>query len=458
MNSKAFKASIAVMSVLLAGGAVATPYFGTDFSVAASAATVKLEAPDFLYEGEKTKNSVTLLWNEVEGADAYKVYIYDAAQKKYVGYRKVKGTQCTVKGLSAGKTYRFKVAAMKKDGNKYKVGKKSETRKVRTKFNFKAGDTISCDLFSVTLPKNVLYFTESDKDYIAVYDLEAKEADFGGFAFEIKAYEKPSDYYGMMDSKIGEIRTDDGKIYDVVVCYPSDIQYDYEKYKDCIPVTYDKLYNGSSDILKTIEAAEGAKYVPNGGMKGEDLYGDVLAKYKTALTEHWDSTKLESEDMSSVYYQMYSMDNEGMLDRVGFAYRDINGDGIEELLIGEVTDGEPEVIFDIYTMVDRKPAHVVSGWYRNRYYLLENTLGNEYSDSASVSGFKALDLMHNDTEFSSIIDFRFDFEKDPDQPYFISYSGDEKDLEQFSEEDFNQRKDNFGKPIRIGYTPFSKVK
>ncbi len=445
---KKIKATAAILTVLMAGGICApTAYTG----VSVEAAEV-MAAPEFIYHTAKTKTSITLTWGKVSGADAYGIYKYDASKKKFVLYKAVKGTSCTVKGLTAGKAYSFKVCALRKSSGKYYAGKKSEMYRTRTAFNFKPGDTVSCDMFSITVPAGCAYAAETEKDSISLYDKEAHATEYGGWAFDLALYESPADYYGMMDKKIGEIRTD-STVYDVVAAYPSEIQYDYQKYPDLMPRSYDMLYSGADDIFKTVKAKEGTFVY--GGATGDELYGDVLTKYKKALSENWDSNKLEENDMSAAYYQIYSSDKCDMTERIGYAFRDVNNDGTPELLIGDITEDE-SVIFDIYTTVDRKPAHVASGWYRNRYYVYEYGICNEYSESAFASGFRIYDLMHNTTEFTPSVDFRYDGEKDEAQPYFIAYSDGE--YEQVSEEDFEQRKSNFGDKLHIDFTPFSSVK
>ncbi len=86
-----------------------------------STTTGILDAPANL-DATKTKNSVTLVWDEVSGASAYKVYKYDSKTKKYVAYKTVKSEMCKITKLSAGTKYKFKVVALKKSGNKYKAG------------------------------------------------------------------------------------------------------------------------------------------------------------------------------------------------------------------------------------------------------------------------------------------------------------------------------------------------
>lgn len=74
-------------------------------------------------------SKVTLSWSSVEGADGYRIYIYDSASKKYKTYKTIKSTKCTIKNLLNGKSYKFKVAAVRYNSStkKYEAGKVSGT-------------------------------------------------------------------------------------------------------------------------------------------------------------------------------------------------------------------------------------------------------------------------------------------------------------------------------------------
>ncbi|MCR5590833.1 MAG: hypothetical protein K6F73_04815 [Lachnospiraceae bacterium] len=318
--------------------------------------------------------------------------------------------------------------------------------------------TVTNNLFSITLPDEAagLFVAEIYDDSISIYDKEAKEAGFGGFAFDVSAFKDPAEYAGGMDVKVGEFTSSDGALYDIVVTYPSDVQYDYTVYEDGMPESYALLYNGSDDIVKTLTGADGdGEFIWGAGTRGEELYGSVIAKYVKAIKEGWDADRLESEDMSSMYYAM-SVDDEGsVLDRAGYAYFDVNFDGVDELLIGEIADGDWKgTIYDIYTMVDREPAHVVSGWDRNRYYALEfGMITNEYSGGADMTGWDVYDIEPNTTNLIPQVFFKYDGYENEEQPYFISYDEGET-WENVTEEEFNAR--YFLDYIRFDFTPFSE--
>lgn len=61
------------------------------------------------------KTSVKLTWSPANSVTGYKVYKYDSSKKKYVLYKRLsyKKDACTISGLKAGATYKFKVCAYK---------------------------------------------------------------------------------------------------------------------------------------------------------------------------------------------------------------------------------------------------------------------------------------------------------------------------------------------------------
>ncbi|MGN0665155.1 MAG: fibronectin type III domain-containing protein [Huintestinicola sp.] len=91
-----------------------------------------LEAPTGFKATRKT-DSIVLRWGEVEGADAYRVYMYDSSKKKYVLYKNIKGEKCTIKDLLSGTKYKFKVAALEYIDGKYVMGEVSKAVAVTTK-------------------------------------------------------------------------------------------------------------------------------------------------------------------------------------------------------------------------------------------------------------------------------------------------------------------------------------
>ena len=96
--------------------------------------------------------SVKIVWDEVRGADAYRVYKYDKSLGKFKKYKNVSGTVCNVTGLKKSTEYRFKVAALVKKENIYTKQTISDAYKVKT--------------FELPAPENIGKFEFSDGDVI----------------------------------------------------------------------------------------------------------------------------------------------------------------------------------------------------------------------------------------------------------------------------------------------------
>ena len=314
---------------------------------------------------------------------------------------------------------------------------------------------VSNRLFSLVMPKETkgLYSVKKRNNGITIYDKKSEKAGFGGLAFGVRAYKEPSEHAMLPGGiKIGELTDRKGNLYDMVLYHPTDVQYDYVK---GTTEPYKTLYN-LGDVVE-IKGINGTTYFKNQGMKGETLYKEVLKKHLAAINEKWDSVRLEKENMSYMYNVLAS-DNKNISDKIGYTYYDTNADGIEELLIGEIADGDWKgVIYDIYTMVNRKPQHVISGGSRNRYFVCNGTfICNEYSSGAKESGLRTYVLVENSTELFPQVEFRYDGYTNKKQPWFIIYS--DNNPNNVTEEIFRERKSTFNKYIRFDYIPLSKIK
>ena len=331
----------------------------------------------------------------------------------------------------------------------------TKTEFIRANKDLTKDTTIKTKLFSITLPEELrgFYEVKKEKEKISIFHKESKKAGFGGFAFGIKVYKNPSDHAVLPGSrKLGELTDKSGNLYDVVLKHPTDVQYDYTISPEA-PESFKILYNIGDSI--NIQGINGSSYYKNQGMKGEDLYKNILEKHITAINEKWDSSKLEKENMSYMY-NVIAQTNKNPLNKIGYAYYDVNADGIEELLIGEIAEGNWKgVVYDIYTMVDRKPQHVVRGGTRNRYYVCDDSfVCNEYSSGALERGVRVYNLVENTNELYPQVNFKYDGYSNPKQPWYLSYS-DEK-WENVTEEAFNERKKVFDKYERFDFIPLSK--
>lgn len=310
---------------------------------------------------------------------------------------------------------------------------------------------ISNRLFSITLPndfKNQIKI-KKDKRTISIFHKDSAKKGFGGFAFALRVYKNPSEHAMLPGGKkIGEFKDARGNLYDMVLKYPTDVQYDYVKYSKKPPEDFLKIYNYGENV--EIKAKGKNQYFKNQGTKGENLYKEILEKHAKAIKEKWSSKKLEEENMSYMYSHTKN---------IGYAFFDANADGIEELFIGENTkDKQKSVIYDIYTMVDRKPKHVISGGNRNRFFVCDYSfICNEYNQGALENGVRVYNLVENSTELFPQLAFKYDGYENKKNPWFVSYDFENDKWENVDKKKYDERKEVFNKYERFDFKPINLI-
>ncbi len=156
-------------------------------------------------------------------------------------------------------------------------------------------------------------------------------------------------------------------------------------------------------------------------------YDEIIENYRTMIKEKWDASQIYETDYSPVLSYLTGADN--AQDTVGYVYMDINGDGEDELLIGE-TDTElaaNRMIFDAYTLKDGQPVQLFVSHERNRYYLCEDESGailvaNEAANGAANSAWYY--YIVSGTELQVVQGVIYDLAADEQNPWFITYDDD----------------------------------
>lgn len=109
----------------------------------------------------------------------------------------------------------------------------------------------------------------------------------------------------------------------------------------------------------------------------EQAYAVVIGEYYTALEQHWNGAELMEDGLNYMAADCYG---EEPLENLGYAIEDIDGDGVQELLIGPIKADEfyEKMIFGLYTLDENGVNKLVfDGTERNRYYYAgENRFAN----------------------------------------------------------------------------------
>ena len=176
-----------------------------------------------------------------------------------------------------------------------------------------------------------------------------------------------------------------------------------------------------------------------------EAYQPVIAKYVTALTEHWGGEACSNADISLLVSYATSPSE------LGYALLDLDNDGTDELIIAN--DAERQVIYDLYSLVDGKLVHVFTGWDRNSYELREGyRILNIGSNGAASADYVYCHLSNGQLVTDSLI--RFDAATDPDHPWFRGTG--ENDLAPITDENWSEDEIyNSAASLPIAITPFA---
>lgn len=171
----------------------------------------------------------------------------------------------------------------------------------------------------------------------------------------------------------------------------------------------------------TISAAETIPAETEGDVAA--VYSRQIARYYTAISQQWDEGAYWDHEMSALaayYYEGTPLEN------IGFAFMDLDGNGIQELLIGAIlaSDRDP-LVFEIWTVRNGEPAILAQSGSHNRYYLQyaqEDGLWSvAYEAENGAANHAVYYLQLVDGEFQVIQGIVFDAIANEQDPWFMAY-------------------------------------
>ena len=184
---------------------------------------------------------------------------------------------------------------------------------------------------------------------------------------------------------------DDEYVYLLVL--PSDVQFlenDPVSYRQ-----YKALQSDSQGVLTRFLKDNGihindmcpASSVFSPPARGDAVRATGYAAYDALLAEISDLRRSGASDVQTDFSHDLLSAND-YYQTPGWLLRDLDGDGIPELLLGADWGDGHSVIFNIYRLDGAKAVRMVDGWNRSRWYLCtDGSLANEGSSSAFESSY-----------------------------------------------------------------------
>ena len=234
--------------------------------------------------------------------------------------------------------------------------------------------------------------------------IESEDYDTGNI---IKEYKKGNSPMSQEDvaKEISELLKDPKKIYQIGYFYDMGDPYNIDSIitDDSSMMTYEEALTYLEGMLPLSEdstASTNTELI----QEYELIYEPVILEYKDAYEFCQNGYFIDEDNweyLSNGFMDLAYTPKE----EIGYLIEDISGDGIPELLIGDnYTEGEGySFIWGGYTYKDGKIVRFLDGWWRNRYFWIEN--GEFYN--AGNSGWSENCIIHlsiNEDATSLMID------------------------------------------------------
>lgn len=169
----------------------------------AKSVTTKLSAPKN-FKANVSNTTVKLTWSKVTGASAYRVLVYDKTKKKFVTYKNMSGTSCTIKNLKPG-AYWYKVVALKKTSGKYVAQQPTAFIKVKvvktttvTVKEHTSGYKYGSKIYPIK--HDVSYMKKLNSDFVGWLQIKDTPIDIPILQATDNKYYLTHDFYGRVDN------------------------------------------------------------------------------------------------------------------------------------------------------------------------------------------------------------------------------------------------------------------
>ena len=159
------------------------------------------------------------------------------------------------------------------------------------------------------------------------------------------------------------------------------------------------------------------------------IYAPILEEVLEAVRDGYDFDKDYSYLSTGIMERCMYGDKNLLLNSIGYMIADISGDGVPELLIGEIGAYDEQdkngsaYIYDAYTCADDKPVSVFEGWARNsQRWIGDGKFYNTGSNGAMYSSYGQFHLSADGTE-QIWDDFYFTTDENGDIAYYHNNTG-----------------------------------
>ena len=149
------------------------------------------------------------------------------------------------------------------------------------------------------------------------------------------------------------------------------------------------------------------------------IYQDFIRSIRSIYAGNESGRYGAYEDYSVMFNVQSGWEKE--MKTLGYTTMDLDGDGTEELLFGEMGhDSTGTPLYDLYTIVQGELVHVFDGWDRSRYYLTEDG-GFIHQGSDSAFHYFTAYHIYTNNRLQLLRSVIHDSNKNSSEPWFLSF-------------------------------------
>ena len=176
-------------------------------------------------------------------------------------------------------------------------------------------------------------------------------------------------------------------------------------------------------VISSEPSTASAETEHNRPFESDASYMQQIERYYTAISSQWDESAYFDQEMSAMvvyYYEGNALDN------IGFQFMDLDGDNVQELIIGAIKNAKQDpLVFEIWTLKNGVPTMLVQSGSHNRYYLQyteeDNTWTIAYEAENGTANRAVYYLQLSGGKLEVVQGVLFDAIVDENAPWFMTY-------------------------------------
>ncbi|MCD7813283.1 MAG: DUF1311 domain-containing protein [Lachnospiraceae bacterium] len=208
-----------------------------------------------------------------------------------------------------------------------------------------------------------------------------------------------------------------------------------------------------TEASEKVSGGEGNEESSEASVTGFVQYDEILQLYLTGLNAGWDASGFDENGLCYLTGYLSSAEE------FGYFLMDVDGDGTEELLVGQVSEAEDAyqgMFYDFYTIKEEELVQVTASAERGRFYLcMDGTIACEGSSGAFCSSNAFYTFTGTELELTEAV--LYDAWEDEENPYFYSTTDEWEDHSTPISQEEASAILNSHEYLEIPYTALSEV-